>query len=154
VFGKSTLVILMLNSTNFGKGYLICTMRNEVMNNEWVFSIFALFNVVLNVRLEMCPSRATIVAFKYKLLKIFYLQTAKSLTSSIVSSSSYTFPTLSWVGTTCFSSCCDKIRQLFLQTAACLTSTLIETGVTTTNATGSNALTCLPKHGGARDNKF
>jgi hypothetical protein len=49
-----------------------------------------------------------------------------------------------------------KIRQLFLQLAACLTSTLLENGViqlTTENATGTNGLTCLSKHGGARDNK-
>jgi hypothetical protein len=26
--------------------------------------------------------------------------------------------------------------------------------LTTANATGTNVLTCLPKHGGARDNKF
>jgi hypothetical protein len=42
---------------------------------------------------------------------------------------------------------------------ACLTSNLLETGVdatnvTTTNAAGTNSLTCLPKHGGARDDKF
>jgi hypothetical protein len=36
---------------------------------------------------------------------------------------------LSGVGTTCFSSCCDKIRQFFLRPAAYLTSTLLETGV-------------------------
>jgi hypothetical protein len=86
-----------------------------------------------------------------------------------------------------------KIRELFLQPAACLTSTLLETGVatsayycphcwdtglpyglhirrkghnpprgpsagwwvlTTANAAGPNGLTCLRKHGEARDNKF
>jgi hypothetical protein len=46
-----------------------------------------------------------------------------------------------------------KIRQLFLQPAACLTSTLLETGVTA-NAAGTNSLTCLPKHGRDRDDKL
>jgi hypothetical protein len=35
---------------------------------------------------------------------------------------------LSGVGT-CFSSCCDKDSATFLRPAACLTSTLLETGV-------------------------
>jgi hypothetical protein len=48
-----------------------------------------------------------------------------------------------------------KIRQLFLRPAACLMSTLLESGVgATANASGTNGLTCLPKHGGAQDNKF
>jgi hypothetical protein len=50
-------------------------------------------------------------------------------TSSESSSSSYPFPTLSGIGTICFSSCCEKIWQLFLRPAACLTSALLETGV-------------------------
>jgi hypothetical protein len=50
----------------------------------------------------------------------------------------------------------DVIRRLFLRPAACLTSTLLETGevLTTANVAGTNGLMCLPKHGGARDNKF
>jgi hypothetical protein len=49
-----------------------------------------------------------------------------------------------------------KIRQLFLRPAACLTSTVLELEwvLTTKNAAGTNSLTCLPNHGGARDNKF
>jgi hypothetical protein len=61
---------------------------------------------------------------------------------------------LSGVGATCFSSCCDKDSAIIFTTGR-LTSTLLETGVqTTANAAGTNGLTCLPKHGGARDNKF
>jgi hypothetical protein len=45
-----------------------------------------------------------------------------------MSSSSYLYPT-KWGRYNLFSSCCDKIRQLFLRPAACLTSTLLETGV-------------------------
>jgi hypothetical protein len=70
---------------------------------------------------------------------------------------SYLPPTLiplSRVSTTCISSCCDKDyfydrpparRQPFLK---------LEWVLTIANATGTNVLTCLPKHGGARDNKF
>jgi hypothetical protein len=36
---------------------------------------------------------------------------------------------LSGVGTTCFSSCCDKDSAIFLRPAACLKSTFLETGV-------------------------
>jgi hypothetical protein len=62
---------------------------------------------------------------------------------------------LSGVGTTCFHHVMIKIRQLFLRPAACLTSTLLETGVATNaNAAKTNGLICLPKHGGAGDNKF
>jgi hypothetical protein len=62
---------------------------------------------------------------------------------------------LSGVGTTCLSSCCDKDSAIILRPAACLTSTFLETGVgANANATGTNGLACLPKHGGARDYKF
>jgi hypothetical protein len=57
---------------------------------------------------------------------------------------------LSKVGTTCFHNVVIKIRQLFLRPAVCLTSTLLESGATA-NAAGTNGLTCLPKHEGARD---
>jgi hypothetical protein len=62
---------------------------------------------------------------------------------------------LSGVRKTCFSSCCDKDSAIIFTTGR-LTSSLLETGVgaTIANATGTNGLTCLPKHGGARDNKF
>jgi hypothetical protein len=45
-----------------------------------------------------------------------------------------------------------KIRKLFLRSAACLTSTLLETGVGANdcNCSCTNSLTCLPKHGGIR----
>jgi hypothetical protein len=48
---------------------------------------------------------------------------------SLANSSHYPLPTLSGVGTTCFHHVVIKIRQLFLRPAACLTSTLLETGV-------------------------
>jgi hypothetical protein len=66
-------------------------------------------------------------------------------------------PTISRVGAKCFHHVMIKIRQLFLRPAACLTSTHLETTVgvlTTADAAGTNGLTCLPKHGRARDNKF
>jgi hypothetical protein len=71
-------------------------------------------------------------------------------------SSSSTLITISVVETTCFHHVVIKIRQLFLRPAACLTSTLLELErvLTTANAARANDLTCLPKHGGARDNKF
>jgi hypothetical protein len=62
-------------------------------------------------------------------------------------------PTLipqSGVGTTWFNHVVIKIRHLFLRPAVCLLSTLLETGADA-NAAGTNSLTCLPKHGGARD---
>jgi hypothetical protein len=49
--------------------------------------------------------------------------------AQLTSSSSFPFPTLSWVGTTCFSSYYDKDSAIFLRPAACLTSTLLENGV-------------------------
>jgi hypothetical protein len=53
-----------------------------------------------------------------------------------------------------FSSCCYKDSEIIF-TTACLTSTLLETRMLgTANAAGANSLTCFPKHGGARDNKF
>jgi hypothetical protein len=52
------------------------------------------------------------------------------------------------VGSTYFLSCCDKIRQLFLRPAACLTSALLETGVGANHGRWTNGLTCFPKHGG------
>jgi hypothetical protein len=54
-----------------------------------------------------------------------------------------TLITLSGVGTTCFHHVVIKIRHLKL-----------EWMLTTANATGTNSLTCLPKHGGARDNNY
>jgi hypothetical protein len=50
---------------------------------------------------------------------------------------------------------CDKDSAIIFTTGRLQTSTL-KTGVgtTTANATGTNGLTCLPKHVGARDNKF
>jgi hypothetical protein len=46
-----------------------------------------------------------------------------------VSSSSYSFPTLSGVSTTCIHHIVIKIQQLVLRPAACLTSSLLEIGV-------------------------
>jgi hypothetical protein len=47
------------------------------------------------------------------------------------------------------------MRQFFLRTAACLTLTLLETGVqTNANAAGTNGQMCFQKHAEARDNKF
>jgi hypothetical protein len=56
------------------------------------------------------------------------------------------------VGTTGFNHVVIKILQLFLR-PACLMSTILETGPGA-NAAGTYGLTCLLKHGGARDNKF
>jgi hypothetical protein len=48
-----------------------------------------------------------------------------------------------------------KIRQLFLhQPDSAIIFLNFEWVLTTANASGTNSLTCLPKHGGARDNKF
>jgi hypothetical protein len=68
--------------------------------------------------------------------------------------SSYPYPT-KWGRYNMFSSCCDKDSAIIFTTGR-LTSTLLETGVdaTTANAARTNSLTCLPKHRGARDNKF
>jgi hypothetical protein len=64
---------------------------------------------------------------------------------------------LSGVGTTCFSSCCDK-DSAFIFTyrppAWRQPSLKLEWIITTTNGAGISSLTCFPKHGGARDNKF
>jgi hypothetical protein len=52
-----------------------------------------------------------------------------------------------FVCTTCFNHVVIKISHLFLQSAACQTSTLLETEVgATANATGINGLTFLAKH--------
>jgi hypothetical protein len=64
---------------------------------------------------------------------------------------SYPFSTVSEVGTTCFHHVVIKIRQLFIRPVTCLNSILLETGVATN---GTNDLLYLPKHEGARDNKF
>jgi hypothetical protein len=63
-------------------------------------------------------------------------------------SSSYPYPT-KWG----FSSCCDKDSAIIYTTGRLLD--VLETGVelTIANATGTNGLTCLLKHGGARDNE-
>jgi hypothetical protein len=53
---------------------------------------------------------------------------------------------LSGVGTTCFHHVI-KIRQLFLQPAWRQPSLKLEWVLTIANATGTNGLTCLPKHG-------
>jgi hypothetical protein len=48
-----------------------------------------------------------------------------------------------------------KIRLLFSRPAAWRQPSLkLEWVLTTANAAGTNGLTWLPKHGGARDNKF
>jgi hypothetical protein len=77
--------------------------------------------------------------------------------SCLVELLAYPFPTLiplSGVGTTYFH-VVIKVWQLFLRPAACLTLTPLETGVSANDCKcGTNGLTCLPKHGGARDNKF
>jgi CRISPR-associated Cas5-like protein len=87
-----------------------------------------------------------------KLHTLLFSWTLKAIEDS---SSSYPFPTLSGVGTTCFSLCCDTIRQLFLRPAACLTSTLFETGVDVNDCKCSrDQRLSLLKHGGARDNIF
>jgi hypothetical protein len=63
---------------------------------------------------------------------------------------------LSEIGTTCFYHTVIWIRQLFSQPAACLTQPplKLEWLLTTAKATGTKGLTCLSKHGGARDKKF
>jgi hypothetical protein len=71
----------------------------------------------------------------------------------------YLLPTLiplSRVGSTCFHHVVIKIRQLFLHPAAFLTSTLLKTeaGANDCKFNDTKGLTYLPKHGGARDNKF
>jgi hypothetical protein len=71
----------------------------------------------------------------------------------------FLFPTLipvGEVGTTCIPLWCDIIRQLFLRLAACLTSILVHSGVGANDFKCSRTygLTCLPKHGGARDKKI
>jgi hypothetical protein len=72
------------------------------------------------------------------------------------SSSSYSYTTLSGIGTKCFSSCCDKDSATIFRSAAYLTLTLLklEWVLSTANAAGTNGLTFLPKHGGVRDDKF
>jgi hypothetical protein len=54
---------------------------------------------------------------------------------------------LSGVGT-CLSSCCENYSAIVFTTG------LPKWVLTTANAAGTNSLKCLPKHGGARDNKF
>jgi hypothetical protein len=54
-----------------------------------------------------------------------YPYTERRPTEGMILSCSYPFPTLSGVGTTWFSSCCDKE----LTNIACLTSILLEIGV-------------------------
>jgi hypothetical protein len=64
---------------------------------------------------------------------------------------------LSGVGATCFSSCCDKDSAIIFTTGRLPDvnpSWKLEWVLTIANETGTNGLTCLPKHGGARDNKF
>jgi hypothetical protein len=61
---------------------------------------------------------------------------------------------LSGVGTTCFHHVVIKTRPLFLRPAACRQASLKLWVLTTANAAGTNSLTCLPKHGGARNSKF
>jgi hypothetical protein len=65
------------------------------------------------------------------------------------SSSSYPFPTLSGVGTICFSSCCDKDSAIIFTTRRLpdVKPPWNWSGLTTANAAGTNGLTCLPKHG-------
>jgi hypothetical protein len=55
---------------------------------------------------------------------------------------------LSEVGTKCYHHIVIKIRHIDLRPAACLTSTLLETGVDANdcNCSRANSLTCLPKH--------
>jgi hypothetical protein len=74
-----------------------------------------------------------------------------------VLSSSYPFPTLRRVGTTCFSSYCDKDSAIICTTGRLPdvnASLKLEWVLTTAYAAGANSLTCLPKNGRARDNKF
>jgi hypothetical protein len=67
-----------------------------------------------------------------------------------------TFIPLRGVGTACFYHVVIKIRHLFYdQSPAWRQPSLkLEWMLTTVNAAGTNSLTCLPKHGGARCNKF
>jgi hypothetical protein len=70
---------------------------------------------------------------------------------------SLTLITLSAVGTTCFSSCCDKDSAIIFTTRRLperQPSLEMDRVLKTANAASTNGLTCLPKHGGARDNKF
>jgi hypothetical protein len=70
------------------------------------------------------------------------------------------FPTLnplSGVGTTCFSSCCDKDSAFVFYDRPPVwrqPSLKLELMLTTANVAGTNSLTCLPNHGGVWDNKF
>jgi hypothetical protein len=65
-------------------------------------------------------------------------------------SSSYPFPSLSKVGTTCFSSCCDKDSAIIFATGRLQRQPPLKLQwvLTTANAAGTNGLTCIPKHGG------
>jgi hypothetical protein len=70
----------------------------------------------------------------------------------VLSSFSYPYPT-KWGGHV-FHHIVIEIRQLFLRPAWRHPSSKLEWVLMTVNAAGTNVLTCLPKHGGARDNKF
>jgi hypothetical protein len=68
------------------------------------------------------------------------------------SSSSYPYPT-KWGWYNMFSSCFDKDSAFIFTTGRLPDVSLkLEWMLMTVNAAGTNSLTCLPKHGGARDN--
>jgi hypothetical protein len=82
-------------------------------------------------------------------LEIRAVQSPKCIVLLTVRQYVFLFPTLiplSGVGTTCFHHAVIKIRHLFLRQ-------VLEWMLTIANAAGTNGLTCLPKHGGAPDNK-
>jgi hypothetical protein len=68
------------------------------------------------------------------------------------------FSHTSGLGTTwqCVLSCCDKDSAIIFTTGRLplKPSLKLEWVLTTANSVGTNGLTCLPKHGGALNNKF
>jgi hypothetical protein len=61
---------------------------------------------------------------------------------------------LSGVGTTCFSSCCDKDSETIFTTDRLPDVNLPWNWSILFKLPTNNSLTCLPKHGGAQNNKF
>jgi hypothetical protein len=76
-------------------------------------------------------------------------QTQYKQTCSFILSFSYSYPTVGSVQHV------SIMLQLFLRLVAWRQPSLkLEWMLTTANAAGTTSLKCLPKHGGARDNKF
>jgi hypothetical protein len=124
-----------------------------VLTQFFLSSIWLSFRIVFLVTTHYWSKEAINIEVKNLKFSLFP-STLSGIGATYFSSSSSSYPYPTKWGRYNMFSCSDK-DSAFIFTTGCLRLPDVNDVVlTTANAVGTNSLTCLPKHGGAWDNKF